>query len=117
MNSIAPIVRVYLQTILWSNIGDDDIPLDETHTIEDFDVSVINSAKKDINVFMNNIGTLAVKYDPLTLVVDFLLTRNRTGAGFGDGDYGDDEDILIKAAKRFSELDVYIGDDNKIYQM
>lgn len=117
MGNIAPLVKVYLQTILWSNIDENDLPLDENYSIEDFDRSVVDSAKKDINVFMNNIGTLAEKYDPQTLVIDLLLTRNRTGAGFEDGDYGDDENILASAAKRFSELEIYVGNDDKIYQM
>lgn len=46
---------------------------------------------------------------------DFWLTRNREGAGFWDGFWGEDGDALTELAHEFPEADVYVGDDNLLY--
>jgi len=51
---------------------------------------------------------------------DFWLTRNGHGAGFWDTpkDWGGKEnaDAISEIAKGFGEVDLYAGDDGKIYQ-
>lgn len=47
---------------------------------------------------------------------DFWLTRCGHGCGFWDGDYGHIGDRLTEAAKKFGNVDLYVGDDGKIYQ-
>lgn len=48
---------------------------------------------------------------------DFWLTRCGHGAGFWDGDWPvPAETILDNAAKTFGNVDLYVGDDGKIYQ-
>lgn len=42
---------------------------------------------------------------------DFLLTRNGHGAGFWDGDWGDDGDELTRIAKGYGNISLYLGDD------
>lgn len=47
---------------------------------------------------------------------DFWLTRNHHGAGFWDGDWSEPEaELLTQAAQAFGEIDLYMGDDGKIY--
>ena len=46
---------------------------------------------------------------------DFWLTRNREGAGFWDGFWGEDGDTLTELAQEFPEVDVYVGDDGLLY--
>ena len=46
---------------------------------------------------------------------DFWLTRNREGAGFWDGFWGEDGDTLTELAHEFPEVDVYVGDDGLLY--
>jgi len=46
---------------------------------------------------------------------DFWLSRNSTGVGFFDGDWGDHGDVLHEAALAFGEINLYVGDDGKIY--
>lgn len=47
---------------------------------------------------------------------DFWLTRNRHGAGFWDGDWIEPEaELLTQASHAFGEIDLYLGDDGKIY--
>ena len=47
---------------------------------------------------------------------DFWLTRNHHGAGFWDGDYPEDiGDQLTVASHAYGEVDLYFGDDGRIY--
>lgn len=47
---------------------------------------------------------------------DFWLTRNGHGAGFWDGDWPEPYAAqLDEAAKAFGQVDVYLGDDGKVY--
>jgi hypothetical protein len=46
---------------------------------------------------------------------DFWLTRNRHGAGFWDRGLGDLGDRLSEAAKVYGSVDLYVGDDFKVY--
>ena len=47
---------------------------------------------------------------------DFWLTRNGHGAGFWDGDWEEAVgERLTKASEAFGQVDLYLGDDKKIY--
>ena len=47
---------------------------------------------------------------------DFWLTRNGHGAGFWDGDWKEPAASKLDAASHaFGEVDLYIGDDGKVY--
>lgn len=47
---------------------------------------------------------------------DFILTRNRHGAGFWDGDWHRPwGDQLTALAHDFSEVELYVGDDGIVY--
>lgn len=47
---------------------------------------------------------------------DFWLTRNGHGAGFWDGDWSEPAATkLTKAANAFGVVDLYVGDDGKLY--
>jgi hypothetical protein len=46
---------------------------------------------------------------------DFWLTRNHHGCGFWDRGLGELGDQLTKASQQFDEIDLYVGDDGKLY--
>jgi len=46
---------------------------------------------------------------------DFWLTRNGHGAGFWDGDWPETGDALTEACRAYGEVELYVGDDCKIY--
>ena len=54
-----------------------------------------------------------------SLMVNFWLTRNHHGCGFWDGDWDNEEfeagAKLTKIANNFAEVNLYFGDDGKIY--
>lgn len=55
------------------------------------------------------------KYDDGSVGHDFWLSRNGHGAGFFDRGNEDVWDELQDAAKKFKEVDLYLGDDGKIH--
>ena len=104
----------YLETALWSS-NDGDDPLDDKYGIRDIDKSTLNQAKKDLQKFWKLAKDLLKGEDEKQVAHDFWLTRNGHGAGFWDGDYGDKGDALTKIANKFGEINLYVGDDGKIY--
>ena len=54
-------------------------------------------------------------YDESSAGHDYLLTRNGHGAGFWDRDLGEIGDRLTAACRRVRGVDVYLGDDGKVY--
>jgi hypothetical protein len=114
----------YLAAALWAETDDNDTPLDSLYSIEDFAPEAMTRAVADCAKFQaDNSETLArVEYprndfnDMAHAGHDFWLTRNGHGAGFWDGDLPDDiGDALTKASKQFGQVDIYPGDDGKLY--
>jgi len=103
----------YLETALWSSVGDDGEPLDHRYSREDFAPCAIARAIADCEAFQRFTGDIGVQYEQAGY--DFWLTRNRHGAGFWDGDWGDAAGRLTDAAEAFGEIDLYVGDDGLIY--
>lgn len=53
--------------------------------------------------------------DPEQAGHDFWLTRNRHGDGFWDRGLGERGERLSDAARVYSSVDLYVGDDGLIY--
>jgi hypothetical protein len=50
------------------------------------------------------------------LAHDYIMTRNRHGCGFWDGDWGKEMgDLLTKLAQHKPEIEPYVGDDGLIH--
>ena len=113
-------LKQYLGSALWSSTDDEDEPLDTNYDIRDIDKSVLNQAKKDLGKFWKQAGDLLKGEDETQAAHDFWLTRNGHGAGFWDRTYNNDKDgtkgdKLTKIAEKFGEINLYVGDDGKIY--
>jgi hypothetical protein len=123
-------VRGYLVAMLWSTNGDDDAegmgagePLDDDHGIEDFAPEALASSREDCRKFYD--ANRADFMDPLEDAQcsaeeyaghNFLLTRNGHGCGFWDGRYEKEAgERLSEAARKFGEVNAYVGDDGQIY--
>lgn len=123
----------YLETALWSS-NDESTPqggepMDHNYSADDLADETIAAMSQDCKKFEPLADALIEAYNkPLDaseqfaprdghLAHDFWLTRNRHGAGFWDGDYPEPlATQLTDLAHSFGERDLYIGDDNKIYQ-
>ena len=93
----------------------------DTFTKEDIDVDSLIDAYSDIKKFIELAGKEAIDYaineqGLERLGHDIWLTRNRHGAGFFDHSYDDDiEKKLTEASHKLKEINLYIGDDYKLY--
>ena len=115
------VLQSYLVTALWSSTGEDENPLDDDYDIRDFSKEDLYRAKRDLINFFNMAEELLDKEKEQGITEgriahDFWLTRNGHGAGFWDGDY-ENGDELTEIAGKFKGIDIYVGDDNKIYFM
>lgn len=90
-------------------------------TKENIDPNSLIQAYIDIKTFLMTAGSAAITEalednDEFRLGMDVWLTRNRHGSGFFDHSYDDDnEKRLTSAAQNLKEVDLYIGDDNKLH--
>jgi hypothetical protein len=93
----------------------------DTFTKEDIDVDSLIDAYSDIKKFIELAGKEVIDYaineqGLERLGHDIWLTRNRHGAGFLDHSYDDDmEKKLIEASHKLKEINLYVGDDYKLY--
>lgn len=106
-------VTSYIETALWSSVGEDEKPLDDSYDESDVSESALKEFRKDCVAFLrDNAKLIGSKYRAAGH--DFWLTRNHHGAGFWDGDW-EDGDALTEAAHAFGSVDLYVSDDGKVY--
>ena len=110
------------QTLLWSSTDDDGNSLDSG----DYEVSqeLRDQLEREYQEFIDSLPDGFNAEDYFTgsgdtteqLAHDYILTRNRHGAGFWDGDWGREVgDLLTKLAQSRPEIEPYVGDDGLIY--
>lgn len=107
----------YIETALWSSIdlGDDE-PMDSKFGVEDFALETLEVIRKDCQKFLELIEGIEVEESDSQIAHDFWLTRNSHGAGFWDGDYPEEiGEKLTEISKQFGEINLYSGDDGKLY--
>jgi hypothetical protein len=109
--------RAYLECALWSSTDDNGTPLDREHSLDDLAPELVAQAIEDCADFQRHqAGWLALTdADASRNGHDFWLTRNRHGAGFWDRGYGEIGRKLTEVAHAYGSVDLYIGDDGKIY--
>jgi len=134
-------ITAYIECALWASIeGPDDTPMDRDYGLEDFAESTVQSIRLDCEQFIREqaevldyVDSTGEHGDTYAMAGhDFWLTRNGHGAGFWDGDWdiqlpaGADGgesglsdrlagDVLTAATEKFSECDLYVGDDGRVY--
>jgi hypothetical protein len=135
MRTLSPFQLGYLTCALWSTNDESNDsggnPLDDSYTIDDIDPNCLDALCAECNAFETaNQETIAGA--EITLAGtdsyatnspereqaghDFWLTRNGHGVGFWDGDYSEPHATLLTAASEaFGTIDLYVGDDGKIY--
>jgi hypothetical protein len=123
---IVCMVAQYIATALWSSIdeqpdGNGGPPLDENYGPDDVAPRTRTQCFTDCElflVFMRGEDLDPSTFDASDLGHDLWLTRNGHGAGFWDGDYGEDVgEKLSNIAHDMGEVNWYAGDDGMIYQM
>jgi len=109
----------YYAAMLWSSTDKDDDPLDANYRADDISDELEKSSAADCKKFVElaeKAGIDLSQYASDDIGHDLWLTRAGHGAGFWDGDYGEDgEGLTAIVDKSFPNLDPYVGDDGKIY--
>lgn len=108
-------VKQYIITALWSTIGDDDEPLDESHDPDDLAPETRDAARRVCRDFADANATDIRDMDPGQCGHDLWLTREHHGVGFWDRGLGERGERLTTAADAYGSADWYVGDDGLIY--
>jgi len=109
----------FLDCALWAELDDNEQALEVNYDLSDFDQDKLTQLKKEcVEFFNDNIELLnrtPETYNYGHAGHDFWLTRNGHGAGFWDGDADPVGGELTEKCKKYKSVELYIGDDNKIY--
>ena len=116
----------YIACALWSSNDESDDsggePLDRHYDESNLAPETRAAMRADVERFArDNAATIVPCFgfgrcDWSLVGHDFWLTRNGHGCGFWDGDWPEDAgEKLSKAARRFGEVNLYVGDDGQIW--
>jgi hypothetical protein len=123
-------LRAYIVCALWSTTGPEEEPhacenLDDLFSAEDIAPECLESMRAECDDFIAaNAQDLRAYCEQMRSEQwggeeraghDFWLTRNGHGAGFWDRGLGALGDRLADAARVYGGVDLYPGDDGKIY--
>jgi hypothetical protein len=123
-SEFTPFVDGYVKAALLSTIGDSDdhkgMPLDETYTLHDLSAECFQSMTESCKLFQDQNESLLsqaynINYSQEQAGKDFWFDRCRHGSGFEHRDLGSVGKKLTEAASGWTEVDLYVGDDGKIY--
>lgn len=120
MSKNSAFLSQYIKTALWSSTDEDGEPLDDNKDASDIAFETIKTMRTECACFLLKARRLIRKnVQDMTVedaAHDFWLTRCGHGSGFWDGDWGDQGDALSSLAESFGNVDLYTGDDGRIYQ-
>lgn len=110
----------YLAAALWSSSDEDGAALDLRYGANDVSDELSRAADEDLHAFLAANAEVIERvlqpgYGLSNVGHDLWLTRNGHGGGFWDRGLEDDGVILANAARTLSEVDLYMGDDGKVY--
>lgn len=122
----AAFIGAYVECALWSSCGPEEEPyacenLDDLFGQDDLAPECMESMRADcLDFIASNASDLleyvnSVGFDEARAGHDFWLTRCGHGAGFWDRGLGDLGDRLTASAKVYGNVDLYPGDDGRIY--
>ena len=115
--NILTVFDAYVTCALWSSMDEEGEPLDLNYFPTDLSPELVTSMKEDVVDFVK--GNKEVleqsKLSDDQIGHDFWLNRNGHGVGFWDRGLGEIGTKLSEAAEVYSGIDLYVGDDGKIY--
>ena len=128
-----PTLIALAETVLFSDQDHYGVPLDANYFIKDFEEESLKKLYSEYQQFLSIVEEKITEkigdrwdciddfYDlhqpaPNQTEYDYILTRNRHGAGFWDGDWSSEvSQILTEAAQSQSEFTACVDDDGRIY--
>lgn len=112
--------KAYAEAALWATTDHDAEPLNKRFNTDSFSESVWLNILSQCADFLSRpeVQQLADNWDTKDYKQaghDFFLTRNRHGAGFWDGHWGDSGKPLTDLSHRFGESQPYDSCDGELY--
>jgi len=109
--------RAYITAALWSTNDEEGEPLDAKYGISDLAPATLVGMLGDCADFQAKHHELLDQAgDEEQNGHDYWLSRNGHGAGFFDRGYPDEVgEVLQDLARKEGEVNLYVGDDGKIY--
>jgi hypothetical protein len=128
-DELADMVRGYLECALWSTTDNSDPdtggdPMDEHYDTDDIDAATVRQAEEDCAAMLSlpeageylaRINTRGQADPAEAYGHDFWLTRNGHGTGYWDRGLGVLGDRIAAMARPYGSVDLYVGDDGRIY--
>jgi hypothetical protein len=119
-HDIAGMVAAYAECALWSSTNytgpdDDGTPFDEDYDVGDIAAETLAEMTADCLAFYDECADDLAGMAAEQAGQDFWLTRNRHGAGFWDRGLGPVGDRLTAACRPYGSVDLYVGDDGKVW--
>lgn len=109
----------YFECALWSTYDQSNEaggnPLSTNYDLRHCARETLQQGKTDCDAFRSDAGELLSTLEDALAGHDFWLTRNRHGAGFWDRGLGRIGDRLTDLAHSYKEIDLYVGDDTRLY--
>ena len=124
-SELARVLAGYMECALWSSMDESDEdggdPMDASYSIGDIDGDARAEMEKDCRDFIEGIPMASLeaylyRYGYEHFGHDFWLTRNGHGVGFWDRGLGELGDWLTEQCKPYGDVNLYVGDDGRIYQ-
>lgn len=113
---IETFIAAYIECALWSSTDADGDPLDDNFGEDDIAPETLAKMREVCEDFYAaNEKDLEEWADDGQAGHDFWLTRNGHGAGFWDRGRGPLGERLTNAAQVYGSVELYVGDDCKIY--
>lgn len=114
-NRLERFLGAYIVAALWSSLDDNGDPLDANYGREEISPDTLKEFRDDCAEFLRRAGEL-IGGRIEQAAYDFWLTRNGHGCGFWEEtDWPENGEQLAKIAGEFAEINLYIGDDGKVY--
>lgn len=108
-------VRGYFAAALWSSTDGQDEPMDASYDYDDIAENTRWHQISECHDFVMANQTDLQDLDAGQCGHDFWLTRCGHGAGFWDRGLGDVGQRLTDACRPYGGVDLYVGDDGKVY--
>jgi len=116
------ITESYLMCALWSTTDENEQAFNRNYSISDFSKEAIEKAESDCQKFLVLAGGLpnynsSIYSDEEMTGHDIWLTRNGHGSGFWDRETLERNEgmRLSNIADKMGNVDLYLGDDNKLH--
>ena len=133
LRTVNPTLTILATAILSSENDENGNPLENNSSPTDFSSESLERLYREYSEFISEVESKITEkigdkwkciddfYDISQPIenqteYDYIMTRNRHGCGFWDGDWSKSvSDILTVAAQKYHSLETYIGDDGKIH--